>query len=201
VIRLVLALMAAQPASAARRPAKPAASELGEASRRTAAATTTRAARCSAGSSARAARKDWALFVLAESEFYDGNYRAAREDFEKLARGTGGRRRWRRSAPPTACGWRATAPRRPPLRELAKTATARTGDVALARFRIAEQTADATARRANKQFLAIARDFPSHPLADEAIRRIGRRAGARDRPPATPDARQPPPPAQRSVAR
>ena len=32
---------------------------------------------------------DWALFLLGESEFYDGDYAAARGRFEKLARGHG----------------------------------------------------------------------------------------------------------------
>src|SRR5678816_3918819 len=31
--------------------------------------------------------KDWALFILAESQFYEGEYRAARETFEKVAHG------------------------------------------------------------------------------------------------------------------
>src|SRR5262245_56613767 len=57
--------------------------------------------------------------------------------------------------------------------KLAKTASARTGDVALAKFRIAEQAADRNKDAARPQFLAIARDFPAHPLADEALRRLG----------------------------
>ena len=83
---------------------------------------------------------------------------------------------------------------------LAKTATARTGDVALARFRVAEQAAERDRTRRRKQFLAIARDFPAHPLADEALRRIGAATPAprrrRRRPPTpqtTPPARRPPP--------
>ena len=56
---------------------------------------------------------------------------------------------------------------------LAKTATARTGDVALARFRVAEQAAERDKEAGRRQFLAIARDFPAHPLSDEALRRIG----------------------------
>src|SRR5206468_733635 len=34
---------------------------------------------------------DWAVYLLAESEFYDGNYRDARARFERLARGHAGR--------------------------------------------------------------------------------------------------------------
>src|SRR6187551_2483465 len=87
--------------------------------------------------------EDWAVFLLAESEFYDGNYRAARERFEKLGRGRG---RPAQMAPfrVADCLWMegdrakaATAYAR-----LVKTATARSGDVALARFRLAEQTGD-----------------------------------------------------------
>ena len=84
--------------------------------------------------------KDWALFVLAESEFYDGNYRGARDNFEKLAHGHG---RPAQMAPfrIADCLWMEGdhAKAATSYARLAKTATARTGDVALARFRVAEQ--------------------------------------------------------------
>src|SRR6185436_2172890 len=119
--------------------------------------------------------KDWALFVLAESEFYDGSYRAAREDFEKVARTKGGRPAEMAPFRIADCLWmegdRAKAAAS--YGRLAKTAKPRSGDVALARFRIAEAAADRDRDGARKQFLAIARDFPAHPLADEALRRIG----------------------------
>ena len=67
---------------------------------------------------------------------------------------------------------------------LAKTASARAGDAALARFRVAEVAADRNRDAARPQFLAIARDFPAHPLADEALRRLG--AGTPATPMATP---------------
>src|SRR5688572_1822470 len=140
--------------------------------------------------------EDWALFLLAESEFYDGNYRAARERFDKLGRGRG---RPAQMAPFRAadCLWmegdRAKAAAA--YTRLVKTATARSGDVALARFRIAEQTSDRDREAARKLFLAIARDFPSHPLADEAIRRIaGGTASPASAAAAAPDAPKPPPP-------
>jgi len=118
--------------------------------------------------------KDWALFILAESQFYEGEYRAARETFEKVAKGHG---RPAEMAPfrIADCLWmegdRAKAAAS--YGRLAKTAKPRSGDVALARFRIAEAAADRDRDGARKQFLAIARDFPAHPLADEALRRIG----------------------------
>jgi soluble lytic murein transglycosylase len=129
--------------------------------------------------------KDWALFVLAESEFYDGNYKGARDNFEKVAHGKG-RPAQMASFRVADCLWmegdRAKAAAS--YGKLAKTATARTGDVALARFRVAEQAAERDREGARKQFLAIARDFPAHPLADEALRRIG--GGAPAATPTTP---------------
>ena len=69
---------------------------------------------------------------------------------------------------------------------LLKTATARTGDAPLrALSHRRGRWPRATAKRARKQFLAIARDFPAHPLADEALRRSA---------PAAPDRRRRPPP-------
>jgi soluble lytic murein transglycosylase len=133
--------------------------------------------------------KDWALFVLAESEFYLGDYRAAREAFEKIAKGHG---RPAEMAPfrVADCLWvegdRAKAAAS--YARLSKTAKPRTGDVALARFRVAEAAADRDRDAARGQFLAIARDFPAHPLADEAIRRLGTTAT----PPATPPSTPPP---------
>ena len=156
----------------------------------TAPATTTRATQALRGAIGKDLRsKDWALFVLGESEFYDGNYRAAREAFEKVARGKG---RPAQMAPfrIADCLWmegdRAKAAAS--YARLAKTASARTGDAALARFRVAEVAADRDRDAARPQFLAIARDFPAHPLADEALRRLG--AGT----PATPLTTPAPPP-------
>ena len=84
------------------------------------------------------------------------------------------RRRWRRSASPTACGWRAIGRRRPPAtggsprRRRRAPVTPRWRASASPRW---PPTEDRDAARA--QFLAIARDFPAHPLADEALRRLG----------------------------
>jgi len=54
---------------------------------------------------------------------------------------------------------------------LDKKATPTTADIALGRFRIAEEAAPRDPAGAKKQLLAIAREFPAHPLADEALRR------------------------------
>jgi soluble lytic murein transglycosylase len=42
-------------------------------------------------------------------------------------------------------------------------------DIALARFRMAEVATSKDAAAGRRQFLAIARDFPAHPLGDEAL--------------------------------
>jgi soluble lytic murein transglycosylase len=116
---------------------------------------------------------DWAAFLLGESEFYDGDYHAARAAFERAARAHQGRPAEMAPFRVADCLWmegdhgaavKAYA-------RLLKSTTPTTGDAALARFRIAEDARDPVVARA--QFLAIARDFPAHPLADEALRRAG----------------------------
>jgi soluble lytic murein transglycosylase len=138
--------------------------------------------------------KDWAQFLLAESLFYDGDYRGARDTFEKVARGRG---RPAEMAPfrIADCLWmegdRAKAAAG--YARLVKKASARVGDAALARFRVAEQAADRDRDAARPQFLAIARDFPAHPLADEALRRLGSGSpAAATTPPATTSSTTPP---------
>jgi soluble lytic murein transglycosylase len=138
--------------------------------------------------------EDWALYLLGESEFYDGATRAARERFERLARGHGGLPAEIAPFRIADCLWmegerdKAAAA----YARLTKKVTPTSGDAALIRFRLAEVAAarDATAGRA--QFLAIARDFPAHPLADEALRRIAVTGtlGGFPNPPATDSARQ-----------
>ena len=85
-----------------------------------------------AAPSARGLRNDdWAVFLLAESEFYEGDYRAARAALRARRQGHGGRPA--AMAPvrsPTASGWRASAPRpRPAYARLVKKAAPTTGDV------------------------------------------------------------------------
>ncbi|HVV51578.1 MAG TPA: tetratricopeptide repeat protein, partial [Polyangia bacterium] len=134
---------------------------------------------------------DWAAFLLGESEFYDGDYRAARAAFERAARAHGGRPAAMAPFRIADCLWmegdRAGAAKA--YARLLKKATPTTGDVALARFRIAEAAAAHDPAGAGKQMLAIAREYPAHPLADEALRRAG---GA---PAAGPAAKAGPPPA------
>jgi soluble lytic murein transglycosylase len=119
--------------------------------------------------------EDWAAYLLAESEFYDGEYAAARDRFERLAHGHGGRPAELAPFRVADCLWmqgehdKAAAM----YAKLAKKATPQAGDPVLARFRIAEAGAAHDAAAARAKFLAIAREFPAHPLADEALRRIG----------------------------
>jgi len=187
---LLLPLLVAQPASTSKAasPPGPATSELGRgyaAYRAGDYHAAVPALRAAATKDLRS--KDWALFILAESEFYEGDYRGARDNFEKLAHGHG---RPAQMAPfrVADCLWmegdRAKAAAS--YAKLAKSATPRTGDVALARFRVAEQTAERDRAAARTQFLAIARDFPAHPLADEALRRLGAEAPTSPTTPTTP---------------
>jgi soluble lytic murein transglycosylase len=116
---------------------------------------------------------DWAAFLLGESEFYDGEYKAARAAFERAAKAHGGRPAEMAPFRIADCLWmegdHAAAAKA--YAKLLKKATATTGDVALLRFRIAEASAARDPASAAKQLLAIAREFPAHPLADEALRR------------------------------
>jgi soluble lytic murein transglycosylase len=117
--------------------------------------------------------EDWAAFLLGESEFYDGDYRAARAAFEKAGRAKSGRPAAMAPFRMADCLWmsgdRAAAAKA--YERLLKKATPATADVALLRFRIADELAARDPAGARKRMLAIAREFPAHPLADEALRR------------------------------
>jgi soluble lytic murein transglycosylase len=119
--------------------------------------------------------EDWAAFLLGESEFYDGDYRAAGAAFERASQAHGGRPAAMARFRIADCLWmqgdRAAAAKA--YAGLVKKAAPTTGDLALARFRIAEAAVARDPVGARKQFLAIARDFPAHPLGDEALRRTG----------------------------
>jgi len=119
--------------------------------------------------------EDWAAFLLGESEFYDGDYRAAGAAFERASQAHGGRPAAMAPFRIADCLWmqgdRAAAAKA--YAGLVKKAAPTTGDLALARFRIAEAAVARDPVGARKQFLAIARDFPAHPLGDEALRRTG----------------------------
>jgi soluble lytic murein transglycosylase len=120
--------------------------------------------------------EDWAAFLLGESEFYDGDYKAARAAFERAGRakgGSGGRPAAMAPFRIADCAWmlgdRAAAAKA--YDRLVKKATPATADVALMRFRIADEMTARDKAGARKRLLAIAREFPAHPLADEALRR------------------------------
>jgi soluble lytic murein transglycosylase len=118
---------------------------------------------------------EWAAFLLGESEFYDGDYRAAAQAFERAAHAHGGRPAAMAPFRIADCLWmqgdRGGAAKA--YGRLLKKVTAASGDLALARFRIAEELASRDAAAARRQFLSLAREFPAHPLADEALRRAG----------------------------
>ncbi len=117
---------------------------------------------------------DWALYLLAESEFYDGDYASAGKHFDRLASAkTAGRPRdiapWRGADCLWMSGDRAAAGTA--YTKLLKHGSAPFQDQAIARFRLAELAAPRSPTDAAKQFLAINRNFPAHPLADEALKR------------------------------
>ncbi len=86
---------------------------------------------------------DWAAFLLGESEFYDGDYTAARAAFERAAHAHGGRVAAMAPFRIADCLWMAGdhAASAKAYARLVKKATPTTGDVALARFRMAEESA------------------------------------------------------------
>ena len=133
--------------------------------------------------------EDWALYLLAESEFYDGDYPAARRHFERLATlKTSGRPRelapWRVADCLWMAGERVSAAAA--YGKLLKRGGGTFGDAAVARFRLAEVEAARNPAQGARLFLAVNRDFPAHPLADEALRRAAppKSASAPELPPA-----------------
>jgi soluble lytic murein transglycosylase len=118
--------------------------------------------------------EDWVLFLLGESRFYDGDFAAARASFEKVVSGRAGSGRPAQMAPwrVADCLWmegeRARAAQA--YAKLVRVAGP-WGDAALARFRMTEIVAAKNPVEARRQWLAIAREYPAHPLADEALRR------------------------------
>jgi soluble lytic murein transglycosylase len=133
---------------------------------------------------------DWATYYLAESEFYEGKYATARAAFERLARGKG---RPAELAPARVadCLWQegdhAKAGRAyaAVVKAAGKHASAFV-DVGVARFRVAEVAAERDAAAGRRQFLALAKDLPAHPLADEALKRAAPPAPASSETPGAP---------------
>ncbi len=155
---------------------KPAVAELGRGYRAYRSgdyATAVRALSAAAGHGLRA--DDWAYFLLGESELYTGATRAARGHFERAAHGKG---RPAEMAPARVadCLW-LEGDRKQAARAYAAVVKAAEHkpspfvDVAVARFRLAEVTFARDAGAGRRQFLALAKEFPAHPLADEALRR------------------------------
>lgn len=176
---LLLAVLFSPLASAPAPGATPPKAPLAELSRGYAAyragdyATATRALSAAAGHGLRV--DDWAIYFLAESEFYSGATLAARGHFERVARGKG---RPAELAPARIadCLWqegeRAKAARAyaAVLKEASKRGSPFV-DVGVARFHLAEIAAERDAAAGRRQFLALAKDLPAHPLADEALGR------------------------------
>jgi soluble lytic murein transglycosylase len=116
---------------------------------------------------------DWALYLHAESAFYSGAVTAARDDFEKLAKGESGRFTSIAAFRVADCLWsggaRADAVDR--YRRLLARAQPRPPsgvDTAVARFRVALFAEEQHKPEAQPLFLALYRDLPAHPLATEA---------------------------------
>jgi soluble lytic murein transglycosylase len=117
--------------------------------------------------------EDWALYLLGESAFYAGDVATARRHFERLAATkVSGRPRdiapWRVADCQWMSGDRAAAGAA--YSKLLK----RSGDfadLAVARFRVAELASARNPAEGAKLFIAVNREFPAHPLADEALRR------------------------------
>jgi soluble lytic murein transglycosylase len=120
--------------------------------------------------------RDYALYLLGESLFYDGAYAKARAAFSELAKlrpsRFAGVAVWRGAD----CQWmqgqrgEAAATYQRLLGEETPGA-----DPAVARFRLAEFSAErgaqAGAAEARRLFLQVHLEFPAHPLAAEAVRR------------------------------
>ncbi|MEA2700616.1 MAG: soluble lytic murein transglycosylase, partial [Myxococcales bacterium] len=139
--------------------------------------------------------EDWVLFLLGESRFYDGDFAAARASFEKVVSGRAGSGRPAQMAPwrVADCLWM-EGERARAAQAYAKLVRGAGpwGDAALARFRMTEIVAAKNPVEARRQWLAIAREYPAHPLADEALRRS---AAATPAPGSVPVATEAPAPA------
>jgi soluble lytic murein transglycosylase len=123
--------------------------------------------------------RDYALYLLGESLFYDGSYARARAAFFELAKlgpsRFAGIAAWRVADCQWMQGQRNEAAAA--YRSLLSKKTPGT-DPAVARFRLAEFSAEkappqagAAAQDARRLFLQVHLDFPAHPLAAEAMTR------------------------------
>ncbi|HJX64563.1 MAG TPA: transglycosylase SLT domain-containing protein [Polyangia bacterium] len=123
--------------------------------------------------------RDYALYLLGESLFYDGSYAKARAAFSELAKlrpsRFAGIAAWRAADCQWMQGQRGEAA--VAYRRLLAGKTPGT-DPVVARFRLAEFSAEGTASKggaaaqdARRLYLQVHLDFPSHPLAVEAAKR------------------------------
>jgi soluble lytic murein transglycosylase len=123
--------------------------------------------------------RDYALYLLGESLFYDGSYARARAAFSELAKLRSSRfagiAAWRVAD----CQWMQgeQSEAAAGYQRLLTQKTPGT-DPALAHFRLAEFAAEktalqagTTAQDARRLYLQVHLDFPSHPLAAEAVKR------------------------------
>lgn len=138
------------------------------------------AARLLAQPQARPAKnEDWLLYLRAESAFYAGDHRAARTDYERLAKlsGKAGGSRFTAVAAFRAadCLWaigsRAAAAAE--YQRLLKRGGPSGVDIAVARFRVALVAEEQRAPDAPRLFAAVHREFPAHPLAAQAAQHFG----------------------------
>ncbi len=123
--------------------------------------------------------RDYALYLLGESLFYDGSYAKARASFSELAKLRPSRfaavAAWRAADCQWMQGQRSEAATA--YRSLLANKTPGT-DPAVAHFRLAEFSAgraapqgEAAAQESRRLFLQVHLDFPAHPLAAEAVKR------------------------------
>jgi soluble lytic murein transglycosylase len=123
--------------------------------------------------------RDYALYLLGESLFYDGSYAKARAAFSELAKlrpsRFAGIAAWRAVDCQWMQGQRGEAA--VAYRRLLAGKTPGT-DPAVARFHLAEFSAEgaaskggAAAQDARRLYLQVHLDFPAHPLAAEAVKR------------------------------
>jgi soluble lytic murein transglycosylase len=129
--------------------------------------------------------RDYVLYLLGESFFYDGSYAKARAAFSELAKlrpsRFAGVAAWRAADCQWMQGQRKEAAEA--YRRLLAGKTPGT-DPAVARFRLAEFAAEkassqgsAAAEEARRLFLEVHLDFPAHPLAAEAAKRAAALSG------------------------
>jgi soluble lytic murein transglycosylase len=115
---------------------------------------------------------DYALYLLAESLFYDGAYLKAQAAFSELERQKASRwtgvAAWRVADCQWMQGKKAEAVAA--YRKLLPSKSAGV-DGAVARFRVAELSAQSAGLEARRLYLQVHLDFPAHPLAAEALAR------------------------------